>query len=301
MSLVAAAVRAGRMMHRPRHRPRPPGPSLPLGRDPDGLGRWQAERAQWRLDAMWPDDYRAVSAALFEAPPPHRPYLRRAIAAGHPAAVVLSLVAKLAAHDPEWAVRRLQLVEDEPGPRRRFGVLIDQADATTCGSAVLLVLATWADPLAALALTTPEFDVLGFEYRLDRCQLDIHRQSNRFWPRALGTSPWGMVGWLRRHAAGLGPYRVRLVDADSSADVAAAVAEVDAALDVADRVPLLVGASVPRHYALALSRRGDAWRVYDPGSGEVRAVPVDAVRQRELAPLLGFDRLQAVLLPLRGS
>jgi hypothetical protein len=301
MSLVAAAVRAGRVMHRPRRRPRPPGPSLPLGRDPDGLTRWQAERAQWRLDAMRPDDYRAVCAALYDAVPPNRQYLRRSVAAGRPAAAVLSLVADLAAHDPEWAAQRLRLVDDEPGPQRRFGVLIDQVDATTCGSAVLLVLATWADPLATLALTTPEFNVLGFEYRLDRRQLTIHRQSNRLWPRALGTSPWGMVGWLRRHAAGLGPYRVRLVDADSTADIAAAVAEVNAALDLADLVPLLVGAAVPRHYALALSRRGGEWRVYDPGSGEVRVVPVEAVRQRELAPLLGFDRLQAVLLPLRGS
>jgi hypothetical protein len=272
---------------------------LPPGRDPEGLTRWQAERAQWRLDAMRPDAYRAVCAAQFASAPSHRAYLRRAVAAGRPAAAVLSLAGRLASEPPEWAAQRLRLVDDEPGPQQRFGVPIDQVDATTCGSAVLLVLATWADPLAALALTTPEFDVLGFEYRFDQRQLAIHRQSNRFWPRALGTSPWGMVGWLRRHAAGLGPYRVRLVDADSADDIGAAVAEVDAVLDLGDPVPLLVGAGVPRHYGLALGRDTSGWRVYDPGAAEVRVVPAETVREGKLASLLGFDRLQAVLLPPR--
>ncbi|MBO0878638.1 MAG: hypothetical protein J2P19_35210 [Pseudonocardia sp.] len=305
-SLVATAVRVGRVMPGRRRRPgspepgRPHGPTLPLGRDPEGLTRWQAEWAQWRLDAMRPDDYRAVCAALFDASPSDRSYLRRAIAAGHPAAAVLSLVARLASEPPGWAAQRLRLVDDEPGPQRRFGVPIDQVDATTCGSAVLLVLDTWADPLAAMALTTPEFDFLGFGYRFDQRQLAIHRQSNRLWPRVLGTSPWGMAGWLRRHAAGLGPYRVRLVDADSADDIAAAVAEVDAALDLGDPVPLLVGAGVPRHYGLALGRDAGGWRVYDPGVAEVRVVPAETVREGKLAPLLGFDRLQAVLLPLRG-
>lgn len=294
-------MRAGRVLPGRRRRSTFRGPTLPFGRDPEGLTRWQAERAQWRHDAMRPDDYRAVLEVLDDASVADRPHLRRAIAAGHPAAVVLSLATRLGAYGPDWASERLRLVDDVLGPQCRFGVRIDQVDGTTCGSAVLLAMATTADPLLTLEITTPRFDVLGFERRLDQRQLAIHRQSNRAWPRALGTSPWGMAGWLRRHAAGVGPYRVRLVDDGSASDLEAALDEVNSALDQADPVPLLIGTSVPRHYALALRRDGDRWRVYDPSSGEVRAVPLDDVREHRLAPLLGFDHPQAVLLPRRTS
>jgi hypothetical protein len=37
--------------------------------------------------------------------------------------------------------------------------------------------------------------------------------------------------------------------------------------------------------------------VYEPSSGEVRVVPVAAVRERRLARWLGFDRMYAALLP----
>jgi hypothetical protein len=64
-------------------------------------------------------------------------------------------------------------------------------------------------------------------------------------------------------------------------------------------VPLVVGSFVPRHYVLALRRDGDGdgWRVYEPTSGQVRLLDHGAVRARRLAPVLGFDRLHAVLLP----
>ena len=62
-------------------------------------------------------------------------------------------------------------------------------------------------------------------------------------------------------------------------------------------MPLLVGAFVPRHYVLATRADDGGWRVYEPTSGQVRLVDLAAVRERRLAPLLGFDRLHAVLLP----
>jgi hypothetical protein len=62
-------------------------------------------------------------------------------------------------------------------------------------------------------------------------------------------------------------------------------------------VPLLVGSFVPRHYVLALRADGDGWRVYEPTSGQVRALDLRLVRERRLGSVLGFDRLQAVLLP----
>ena len=90
---------------------------------------------------------------------------------------------------------------------------------------------------------------------------------------------------------------MRLVDDTSAADVEQVIDDVDAALTRGRPVPLLVGSFVPRYYVLALRRDGGGWRVYEPTSGQVRLVDLAAVRERRLAPLLGFDRLHAVLLP----
>jgi len=63
-------------------------------------------------------------------------------------------------------------------------------------------------------------------------------------------------------------------------------------------VPFLVGSLVPRHWCLALPGAPESgWLVYEPSSSSVRRVPPQEVRQRNLRPLLGFDDLQAVLLP----
>jgi hypothetical protein len=266
--------------------------------DPDGLTRWQLGRVDRRLATLGAQDGAAVRAALAAARAADRGHLRRALAAGHPAAEVLALAERIAAHPPDWVATRLRLVDDEPGPRYRLGARLDQVDATTCGTAVLLALATGADPLAALELTEPDgrTDEDGFGGRFDRFQQLVHRQSNLFWPRALGTSPYGMTRWLARRATGLGPYRVRWVC--GRAGLERLVSEVDRALADGDPVPLLVGARLPRHYVLALRREDSAgWRVYEPSSGEVRVVPVAAVRERRLAPWLGFDRVHAALLP----
>ncbi len=201
---------------------------------------------------------------------------------------------------------RAPLVVDRLGVQTRGGAMLDQVDGTTCGSAVLVALAAWADPGETRRLDGPGGGVaavgstgiaVGFGGRYDTRQRQVHRQSTRFWPQALGTSPWGMVAWLRRHAPGAGPYRVRLVDDRAPADMAAALDAANAALAVGRPVPLLIGAFVPRHYCLALSREGDAWHVYEPTSGEVREVPLDRVRRSALGDLLGFARLSAVLLP----
>ena len=184
---------------------------------------------------------------------------------------------------------------------------MDQVDGTTCGSAVLVALAAWADPAetrrldggtTALTGSGVAGIKIGFGARYDARQREVHAASTRFWPQALGTSPWGMVAWLRHNAPGAGPYRVRLVDDVSASDVSAAIDTVDAALAAARPVPLLIGAFVPRHYCLALSRAdADAWRVYEPTSGEVRVVELDLLRRGATAPILGFDRLHAVLVP----
>lgn len=194
------------------------------------------------------------------------------------------------------------LVSDRLGPQHHAGAVLDQVDGTTCGSAVLVALAAWADPaeldrLEAAPTGVSRLAGTGFGARYDARQKQVHRQTNRFWPQALGTSPWGAARWLRDHAPAAGRYRVRLVDDTSEADVAAVVRAVGGALELGRPVPLLVGSAVPRHYVLALRLDGDGWRVYEPTSGQVRLLDLAAVRERRLAPVLGFDRLHAVLLP----
>lgn len=203
-------------------------------------------------------------------------------------------------------VRGRPLLDDRVGPQRRGGAVLDQVDGTTCGSAVLVALAAWADPaeLARLEAVPVGAHPLsgaaatGFGARYDARQKQVHAETNRFWPQALGTTPWGAARWIRRHVPAAGRHRVRLVDDTSAADVEALLAEVGAALDAGRPVPLLVGTFVPRHYVLALGVEGqDGWRVYEPTSGQVRLLGLAAVRERKLAPVLGFDRLHAALLP----
>lgn len=228
-------------------------------------------------------------------------------------------VAPVAAVRP-LAAGRHPLLTDRLGEQRRAGVTLDQTDATTCGSAVLLALAAWADPAETERLDGPagtgspgaavggaRGTVAGaapatgvsaaFAARFDARQRQVHRESARFWPRALGTPPWGMVAWLRRNVPSAGPYRVRLVDDASSADLTRVIDAVEVALRVGRPVPLLVGPLVPRHYVMAVGLREGGWKVYEPTSGEIRALDPGLIRRRALAPVLGFDRLHATFLP----
>ncbi|MGI9001577.1 MAG: hypothetical protein ACR2GH_07905 [Pseudonocardia sp.] len=193
---------------------------------------------------------------------------------------------------------REPLLDGRFGEQRRHGVQLDQVDATTCGSAVLVALAAWANTAEVRRLDGEgAAGAAGFGARYDARQRQVHRESRRFWPQALGTTPWGMAAWLRRHVPGARPYHVRLVDDVSTADVTDVLNAVTAALLAGRPVPLLLGRFVPRHYVLALGLHRGGWRVYDPASGQVRALDLQLVLQRSLAPVLGYDRLHAALLP----
>jgi hypothetical protein len=198
---------------------------------------------------------------------------------------------------------RRPLLTGALGPQRRAGAVLDQVDGTTCGSAVLLAVAAWADPteLARLEGTADGGPRAvaggGFGARFDARQKQVHRETNRFWPQALGTTPWGAARWLRDHVPAAGRHRVRLVDDTAPADVAALVAAVGAVLATGRPVPLLVGPLTPRHYVLALAAEDGGWRVYEPSSAQVRHLDPAAIGERRLAPVLGWDRLHAALLP----
>ena len=214
-------------------------------------------------------------------------------------------VAPVAAVRP-LAAGRHPLLTDRVGAQRRAGVVLDQVDGTTCGSAVLVALAAWADPAELRRLEGPDEQraAVGggvaparaaFGARYDARQKQVHRESTRFWPQALGTSPWGMVRWLREHVPAAGPSRARTVDDTDPADVRALVGAVEQALRAGRPVPLLVGSVVPRHYVMATGLDGAHWKVYEPTSGELRVVDPAAIGRHALR--LGFDRLHVALLP----
>lgn len=162
-------------------------------------------------------------------------------------------------------------------------VLGRQADGVSCGPSVLVVAAA----LTGSGWPGPAAD------RFASAQRTAHRQANRFWPRALGTTPWGMRAWLHRHAPAAGRFRIRPATAAARAAVAAA----------GHPVPLLVGSRwLPRHWVLVTGTTGDGrWRVYEPGSGRVHAFRARPWDDSAAARALGRPRPWCVLLPARRS
>lgn len=113
-----------------------------------------------------------------------------------------------------------------------------QPDNRTCGPSVLVVAQNLAGPW-------PDFEQQVFA---------MHRRVSRWWPRALGTTPWAV-------ARELGGRRVRRFRHD----------EVVAALPTP--VPVFLGSRwLPRHVVLVLENGNDGLRVYNPARGAV--VPI---------------------------
>lgn len=119
-----------------------------------------------------------------------------------------------------------------------------QPDSRTCGPSVVVVAENLQGPWPGF-----DADVLA-----------MHRRLNRWWPRALGTTPWAVA---RRLGGRVRRFRR---------------AEVVAALPTP--VPVYVGSRwLPRHVVLAVGTTDDdGLRVYDPARGAV--VPLAAVRWR---------------------
>ncbi|GAA4829249.1 hypothetical protein GCM10023221_00560 [Luteimicrobium xylanilyticum] len=187
------------------------------------------------------------------------------------------------------------------GPERAPAI---QVDGTTCGAAVLVLLAADGDPAVAAWLDagTGRFDAL---------QRAVQRRTTRTallglpWPRALGTPPWAAARTARWGAV---RYGHRVVDDTDPADLARVRAAVDAALARGILVPLYtggdtaggVGAAVPRHVVLALPGGPDGVHlVYEPGSGAVHAVPRAALwaAERPLDALGRWTHVVWALLP----
>jgi hypothetical protein len=163
-----------------------------------------------------------------------------------------------------------------------------QRDGVTCGPAAAVLAGALLDPGYRSRLTGPGW----FAAEQGR----VHRAVNWLWPLSLGTTPMGVAGAVSVHSARYGVrYRWRpfLGRRDRLSDVLHAV-------DAGWPVAMLVGRFVPRHWVLIVEVSGDAVTCYEPSSGAVRSVGIDAVRGSRLSGL-GFPRPFAFVLPGSSS
>ena len=159
-----------------------------------------------------------------------------------------------------------------------------QRDGVTCGPTVAVVAGALLDPGYRAVLSDRAW--------FDGEQARVHAQTNRVWPRRLGTTPTGMARALTAHCSSAGVrYRWRLFRGrrDKLSDVWHAV-------EAGWPVAMLIGRFVPRHWVLIVEAAGLQWQCYEPSSGEVRPVKVDAVRRSRLSGL-GYPRPFAFVLP----
>ena len=200
-----------------------------------------------------------------------------------------------------------------------------QTDTTTCGSAVLAMLAAAGDPLLSLWLVTGELCAghvppevgdpdpgAGASARFGAVQRAVKHDSARGglmglpWPSALGTPPWGAARVARFPGVS---YRSLLLDDSRPAELTGVLARACRALDRGVPVPLYVGGglatgvgtAVPRHVVLLTERHGVTVTVFEPSAGRVHELPVqDLVRPDGPRDALGgWSHACWAVLPVR--
>jgi hypothetical protein len=157
-----------------------------------------------------------------------------------------------------------------------------QRDGVTCGPTVAVVAGALLDPDRGAGLSDPAWFA-------DE-QARVHREMNRVWPRRLGTTPSGMARALTARSAGV-RYRWRLFRGRRDT-----LSDVKRSAEAGRPVAMLLGRFIPRHWVLIIDVAGPLWQCYEPSSGQVRAVSVDAVRRSRLSGL-GYPRPFAFVLP----
>jgi hypothetical protein len=152
------------------------------------------------------------------------------------------------------------------------------------------------DPVYTFSLTADEqgrpLPGEDFYDRLKAEEQRIHDATNRVWPQALGTSPWGVVSELNRHGA---QYDWRVVDDTDRRCAGAALEAAVGAVDDGHTVPVLIGDGYPKHYVLLIGHEGENLVFYNP-SGHVVQVSEADFRTGNMSAL-GYRHVQAVVTP----
>lgn len=243
----------------------------------------------------------------------------RARRSGHPPEVVERLDDRIASLDAATRRRVLAPLDVPVGATVRWaGAPARQHDPTTCGSAVLAMLAAAGDPALALWLETgadvraePALPGATGAERFAHLQAAIKRRTNRRallslpWPAALGTAPWTAAREARYADVRYGHV---IVDDRSPEQAGPVLAAVRAAVAAGLPVPLFTGGdtstglatAVPRHVVLATAADADGMGVYEPSSGRVLAVPSDVLAHpgARVEALGGWRHVVWALLPV---
>jgi hypothetical protein len=252
----------------------------------------------------------------------------RARVAGATEAAADALVDAIGGLDPRERAQVIDPLRPAPGTDLlRLGTAAaKQTDPTTCGSAVLAMLAAAGDPALAYWLVTGRSlagyrpaeldgvgDAPGPAVRFGDLQAALQRRSNARavagllpWPAALGTPPWGAARVARYPGVA---YRSALVDDSRSALLRTVVARAARALDRGVPVPLYSGGdastglltAVPRHVVLLTGRTSGGLTVYEPSSGRVHRLGADhlVAGHGPVAALGGWSHVCWALLPVR--
>ena len=279
--------------------------SAPVGDEtaPADVRLATADRARALLAAPDRDRYDAVLAAGPAEDLARGEVLRRVLATSWSVDAVAELAEVWSGLSPSTRAAVLD-------PVHRFSPAGRQTDGTTCGSAVLTLLAAAGDPALALWLANgqvlahsrpPELAAASADRlaalaegppqrRFAPAQQVVKRRTNARgalglpWPTALGTPPWGAASQARFVGLGFGheplddtdrPHLTRVLD------------RVAAALDRGVPVPLYTGGdtargwatAVPRHVVLAVGHSrsarehsGQTFELWEPAAGHV--VPI---------------------------
>lgn len=193
-------------------------------------------------------------------------------------------------------------------PTRRLARTGKQIDSTSCGSAVLAMLAATGDPTLALWLATGRLiearrppELAGAASgtlaslanapqpaRFALVQRALKRRSTARallglpWPAALGTPPWGAARTARFPGV---RFRHLPVDDTDAEHLSSVLDAVERAVTCGVPVPLYCGGdsargwatAVPRHVVLAVGATAGGLRVWEPGAGRVVAVGRDSL------------------------
>lgn len=163
---------------------------------------------------------------------------------------------------------------------------VRQRDGVTCGPSVAVMAGALLDREYGAALESAKA-----QQWFDAEQGRVHRAVNMVWPRALGTTPAGMARAITERSRSRGVrYHWRPARRGDP------LSDVSAALPAGLPVAMLIGAAIPRHWVLLTQSDGSVFRCYEPSTGHLHAVPVEAIREGRLHAL-GFPRAFAFVLP----
>ena len=226
------------------------------------------------------------------------------------------------------AAPRLGIFPAGTGPVRVGGVTVAQPDSVTCAATGLLLLNASCDPALAAWLADgvrpdpvpPELAGLsGAELaepdasrRIALAAAAVHDRATRAtlgpfrWPRAYGTTPWGVAREARVPGV---RYRHRAVDDRDELLMDEVLGMLVVATLQGIPVPIYSGGdwaggwqtAMPRHLVLALpTARPDRMRIYEPGRGRIETMAPHELRARTSPhrALGGWTHLAWVLIPI---